>query len=69
MDRSRLSLFKRFGELKNRMCVVISTEKEKKKISTGTYGELMKIKGNYDDLFAAYVEENAALRRKLSEAR
>jgi len=51
------------------MCVVISTEKEKKKISTGTYGELMKIKGNYDDLFAAYVEENAALRRKLSEAR
>jgi len=38
-------------------------------MTAGTFAELMQLKGRYDDLFEAVLEENAALRGKLAESR
>lgn len=38
-------------------------------MTAGTFAELLQLKGRFDDLFEAVLEENAALRGKLAEAR
>jgi len=69
VDRSRASMFKKFTDIGNQFCVAITTEKEKKKMTAGTFAELIQLKGKFDDLFEAVIEENASLRGKLAEAR
>jgi len=68
-DRSRESLFKKFTEVGNKFYLIITVEKEKRKISAGAYGELLQLKGSYDDIFEAVLEENVSLRGTLAESR
>jgi len=69
LNISDMSLFKRFTEVGNKFCIIMASEKEKRKISANAYGELYKIKGQFDELFSALLEENSSLKGKLSESR
>jgi len=69
IKESHATLFKHFNEVGTQFCVTMASEKEKKKLSAGSFSELLQLKGRFDDIFEALLEENASLRGKLAESR